>query len=399
MLIVTMLAPAGLAAAVPVAGPAVAAAPTNAEYERITAQLAEMKRRVAAAEARERALKKSIQDTSSKRRQLQSQLDELRRELDEAQRLVDQSGRRTQEVDATLAEKTVELDGMQSELAAARRAFTRRAAQVYMSGPASFFGFMLGSTRWSDLATRVRILESIFDRDDSRMRALQEAGEGVRVQRQQIAALRELRASELRLVTVKRDQVSTLHRVIAVRSVRLDAQIREQQTSLQDVQASKAEYLRQQRLLEQDSRRIAALLGGRTGGTASVSKGNMVWPVSGPISSPFGWRTHPVYKDRRFHAGIDIAAPMGQPIAAAASGTVISAGMRSGYGNMVVVDHGGGLATVYAHMSSIGAREGASLAQGQQLGRVGCTGVCTGPHLHFEVRQNGEPKNPTLWLS
>jgi murein DD-endopeptidase MepM/ murein hydrolase activator NlpD len=72
--------------------------------------------------------------------------------------------------------------------------------------------------------------------------------------------------------------------------------------------------------------------------------------------------------------------------------------MRSGYGNMVVVDHGGGLATVYAHMSSIGAVEGSTLGQGQQLGRVGCTGVCTGPHLHFEVRQNGEPKNPIGWL-
>jgi murein DD-endopeptidase MepM/ murein hydrolase activator NlpD len=117
-----------------------------------------------------------------------------------------------------------------------------------------------------------------------------------------------------------------------------------------------------------------------------------IWPVSGPITSPFGMRWGTL------HPGIDIGVPTGTPIHAAASGKVIWCGWMSGYGNLVMIDHGGGLASLYGHQSRIAASCGENVSQGQLIGYVGCTGFCTGPHLHFEIRLNGSPVDPLGYL-
>jgi len=126
--------------------------------------------------------------------------------------------------------------------------------------------------------------------------------------------------------------------------------------------------------------------------TRSVSSAGLIWPVNAPITSPFGWRWG------RMHTGIDLGATYGTPIAAAASGSVIYAGWLGGYGNLTVIDHGGGLATAYGHQSSIAVSVGEQVAQGQTIGNVGSTGHSTGPHLHFEVRVNGQAVDPLGYL-
>jgi murein DD-endopeptidase MepM/ murein hydrolase activator NlpD len=124
-----------------------------------------------------------------------------------------------------------------------------------------------------------------------------------------------------------------------------------------------------------------------------------MWPVSGPISSPFGMRTNPVTGKFVLHAGIDIAASSGMTVAAAATGRVIIAGWDDGgYGNMVVIDHGGHMSTLYGHMSQIFVGAGQDVERGQAIGAVGSTGHSTGPHLHFEVRVNGNPVDPMSYL-
>jgi murein DD-endopeptidase MepM/ murein hydrolase activator NlpD len=124
----------------------------------------------------------------------------------------------------------------------------------------------------------------------------------------------------------------------------------------------------------------------------AASSGGLIWPASGPVNSPFGPRWG------RMHTGIDIGAPSGSAIRAAKGGTVISAGYNGGYGLAVVIDHGGGLTTLYGHCSSISVGDGASVSQGQTIRAVGCTGSCTGPHLHFETRVGGTPQNPMNYL-
>ncbi|MEM7275225.1 MAG: M23 family metallopeptidase [Actinomycetota bacterium] len=123
------------------------------------------------------------------------------------------------------------------------------------------------------------------------------------------------------------------------------------------------------------------------------------WPVvEGRVTSEYGYRIHPVYGTRRLHAGIDIGAPRGTPIASSNSGVVIFAGTQGGYGRTVIVDHGGGITTLYAHMTEIGASVGQLVDRGDIVGLVGATGTATGNHLHFEVRVNGGPSNPRNYL-
>jgi murein DD-endopeptidase MepM/ murein hydrolase activator NlpD len=122
------------------------------------------------------------------------------------------------------------------------------------------------------------------------------------------------------------------------------------------------------------------------------SSSGFIWPASGVVTSGFGWRWG------RMHEGLDIAASYGAPISAASSGTVIYAGWMGGYGNLVVIDHGGGLATAYGHQSSIAVSSGSQVSQGQTIGYVGSTGHSTGPHLHFEVRVNGSAVDPMGYL-
>ena len=122
------------------------------------------------------------------------------------------------------------------------------------------------------------------------------------------------------------------------------------------------------------------------------------WPVVGKVTSPYGYRVHPVYGTRKLHSGLDVGAARGTPISATSGGVVIFAGRRGGYGNTVMVDHGGGLTSLYAHMSDFGVREGASVNRGDVVGYVGATGTATGNHLHFEIRFGGTPTNPAPYL-
>jgi murein DD-endopeptidase MepM/ murein hydrolase activator NlpD len=118
-------------------------------------------------------------------------------------------------------------------------------------------------------------------------------------------------------------------------------------------------------------------------------------PTRGPITSGFGMRFHPILKYRRLHAGVDFGGGSGAPIYAAADGEVIGAQYSRSYGNMVIIDHGGGITTVYAHASRLYVRAGARVKRGQVIAAIGSTGLSTGPHLHFEVRVNGRPVNPS----
>jgi murein DD-endopeptidase MepM/ murein hydrolase activator NlpD len=123
-----------------------------------------------------------------------------------------------------------------------------------------------------------------------------------------------------------------------------------------------------------------------------ISREGFIWPLNNSITSYYGYRWG------RMHNGIDIDGTTGEPIVAAKEGTVIMAQSYSGYGNAVIIDHGGGVATLYAHLSSFDVRDGQSISQGQIVGAVGCTGSCTGDHLHFEVRVNGSPRDPLDFL-
>ena len=130
----------------------------------------------------------------------------------------------------------------------------------------------------------------------------------------------------------------------------------------------------------------------------ALRPGRMSWPVDGLVTSGFGWRIHPILNRRIFHNGLDLGSPTGTPVRAAADGRVILAQSWSGFGNTVVLQHGGDVTTIYGHLSRFGTSVGRNVDEGQVIGYVGCTGLCTGPHLHFEVRESGGPVDPFKYL-
>lgn len=210
-----------------------------------------------------------------------------------------------------------------------------------------------------------------------------------------------------RVAQHERDRVGGLKaEADSQRELAVSAEQQEQQV-LESARAKKAEY---QAEYDAEQARIAALIAqsqvssgssGSSGSPGSLSSGGgsgrLAWPLQGPINSGFGNRRDPFGNGTRMHSGIDIGAPSGAPIHAAADGTVVSAGWNGGYGNAVIIDHGDGLATLYGHMSKIGV-SGGQVSQGEVIGYVGSTGNSTGPHLHFETRVNGNPQNPMNFL-
>ena len=176
---------------------------------------------------------------------------------------------------------------------------------------------------------------------------------------------------------------------------------------IEKLQTDRATWEKAERDLAKQSRAISQMINQeiqkteKQGVSVSVA-GNFTRPVPGRITSPFGYRIHPIFKRRIFHSGIDIGAPYGTPIKAANSGRVIFVGWYSGYGKVVIIDHGkingAPTTTLYAHMSTTIAKQGSNVVKGAVIGKIGTTGYSTGPHLHFEVRQKGNPVNPLNFI-
>jgi murein DD-endopeptidase MepM/ murein hydrolase activator NlpD len=279
--------------------------------------------------------------------------------------------------------------------------FTERARAAYMAGPTAYVDGLLSSEDFGDLIDRTAYYESALDADSALV--------------QQIEVLRDETETQRELVEEKREKI--IKAKLALEADRAEvAQIREQRASvlaarravlaekrglLGEVKSKRAAQRQILDQLERESQQIQSLL---TGQASSVSGpfptggGQLAWPAAGPVISGFGPRTHPIFGDTRTHTGIDIGAPYGAPVVAADDGVVVFAGVMSGYGNAIVVDHGGGLATTYNHLSSFSVSSGSRVGRQQTVGAVGCTGYCTGPHLHFEVRINGAPVDPMPYL-
>jgi murein DD-endopeptidase MepM/ murein hydrolase activator NlpD len=190
------------------------------------------------------------------------------------------------------------------------------------------------------------------------------------------------------------DGISGQAKYISVSRAKVESLIDEQDAKIKELEKKEDE-------LEKQSAVVDKLINQLMDRTKKYAEGAYKWPTPGyrRISSPFGMRMHPIYKKLKMHSGVDIDAPMGASIVAANSGKVIVAGWNTGgYGNYVIIDHGGGISTLYAHQSKILVSVGDVVKKGDVIGKVGSTGLSTGPHLHFEVRVDGKPVNPTKYI-
>lgn len=195
--------------------------------------------------------------------------------------------------------------------------------------------------------------------------------------------------------------IALLTQQLAAQKGQLEQLVVDQKSSIARLRSDRRAMELAESQLEQDSQALTTLIHQRLMAGERVAfrgNGQMLLPVMGEITSPFGWRMHPVLGYERFHAGLDVGADYGTAIHAAERGTVIFAGWYGGYGNAVIIDHGGAITTLYAHASELYVVEGQTVQRGQAIAAVGSTGLSTGPHLHFEVRQDGEPTDPIAFL-
>jgi murein DD-endopeptidase MepM/ murein hydrolase activator NlpD len=308
-----------------------------------------------------------------------------------------------------------------AEQEVAEERLNERLVEIYQSADPTPVEVVINATSFRDLLDQFDYLRSMGDQDRRIAEQVSTAREDVRVARLKTHRTRgEVEQATAEIAERTERQRAERDRVLAAQQQLADVRAVKQRT-LDSVQVSKRDYLHEVDGLQRASAGLAARIqaaqaaaqaaqtaraasqsapsGAAAAASAAAqaapsapSASGMVWPVSGPVTSGFGWRWG------RMHEGIDIGAPTGAPIRAVAAGTVIFAGWMDGYGQLVVVDHGGGIATAYAHMSSMASGNGQSVAQGQVIGYVGCTGRCFGSHLHFEVRVGGRAVDPLRYL-
>ncbi len=294
---------------------------------------------------------------------------------------------------ARLHKAEVRLGEAQVRHARARAVLQRRVVELYKYGRLDTALAVLDSESFEEAVLQSKYNESVRQRNDSEARAIAAAVQDLEETRAELDKARQeaesrrdaLRAEQERLETALAEQTEL--------RIALEKEIETHRRILAGIEADRAKLERALDELEGRSRWVGSLVLSRGSG-----KGKLAWPVTGPVTSGFGMRVHPVLGYARMHSGVDIAAPSGTPVGSAAAGIVAFAGWSGGYGNLVVVDHGDGLATAYAHLSRTAVRTGQSVSQGQEIGNVGCTGLCTGPHLHFEVRVNGQPVDPMQYF-
>ncbi len=278
------------------------------------------------------------------------------------------------------------LEETEKELADKLAQLRRRVRNIYMHGQVSYIDVLFGARDFSDFLTRMDLFKRVINSD---YELVQTVMASKRIVEETRAALEQQRAEEEQLTRDAEEKHFNLlekqhDKNLLLEKVETDREVSQQ--AYEELIAASEEVER----LIQASRYRYQYPGEGTG--------SMVWPLYGEITSPYGWRTHPIYGDSRYHSGIDIAGDYGDPILAAAAGTVIYSGWISGYGYAVIIDHGGGISSLYGHNESLAVGEGQTVAQGQVIAYCGSTGNSTGPHCHFEVREGGEPVDPMGYL-
>ena len=382
--------------------PAVAAKPKQPPSP-LSGKIQALKNQVDEVSADEAKLLDQVDASKQHLQDLNDQVAALDRQRAPVQAALEGAQGRLDDVGSRQLTAEVRLSDTQGRLADARSRLAERAIAAYTGEK--------GTARYADLLLRVRSVRDLAAASAYLQSAIADERDTVRRYESlkgQVGNLRDTLDRDRSLARGQRDVVATQEQDLSNRrqaedSVRqqVAAEVAKQNDLLAQLRARKAEFQGQIAALQRQSDSLAAMLHGRQAGQALVPSGHGVLavPIPGaPITSGFGPRVHPIYGDVRMHSGIDFGASTGTPIHAAADGVVVSAGPLGGYGNATVIDHGNGLATLYGHQSSIAVAPGQRVSRGQVIGYVGCTGLCTGPHLHFEVRVRGTPVDPMQYL-
>lgn len=333
------------------------------------------------------------------------QLHQIQVELDQATANLKNYEQQRMAVENEIVKNEKLLAEAQARLSKREGVLNKRVRDIYINGRLSYLEVIIGAKDFSDFANRVEMLKRIIDADIKLISSIKTEREEIS---QRKATLEADRAKVVELENKAREAQAVIQKKKDEQSAILaqaqnDKAVAEQMQA--DLQASSdaIRAMLQQRAAERAAAAAAAAQAAQSSGGGSdytyvQGTGQLAWPVSGVITSGFGWREHPIFGRQIFHSGIDIGVDEGTPVHAADSGTVVYSGWMDGYGYAVVIDHGNGISTLCAHNSDLAVSEGQSVSKGTVIAYAGSTGNATGPHVHFEVRVNGDPVNPLGYL-
>jgi murein DD-endopeptidase MepM/ murein hydrolase activator NlpD len=362
--------------------------------ERVDSKIERLNDKIAAALARERQLSAEIAAVSSKIRNLEAEVGDVSSDLAVLEQDLALQKQKLAKITELWHLQTAKLIFLRRQHNEAVDRLSERLIAIYESGNLSTVDVLVSSVSFSDLVSRLEYAKELAAQDERIAESVGRAKGRMKVAQARTTVTRRQVAAVTRSVAVRTEQTRAARNQLISQETTLSEAKGAKQETLAEVEEQRQAYLHEVEALAQVSAQLASRIQSSQSSSSPVPRagGALMWPVSGPVTSPFGWRWG------RMHEGIDIAVPTGTPVHAAQSGRVIFAGWMGGYGNLVVIDHGGGLATAYGHNSSIAAGNGQSVAQGQVIAYAGSTGNSTGPHLHFEVRVNGAAVDPLGYL-
>lgn len=349
----------------------------------------------------------SVESLQQQQQQIEQERDDIQRERDRLQNLeqsaqdrlgglqnnVRATAAQIQQNEAKIRTATENLKKLQAELAIAEKGFqdkqygtVARLRFLQRQQGGQGWAVLLQSNNLNEFLDRRRQLKLVYQADREILSDLQ-------------AQFNDLNQRK-RTIERQKNDIALLTQQLLAQKTQFEAQAKIQQDLIGRLRQDRNALEEAEAQLERDSATIAVMIRQRLSipGPVIQGTGQFIYPLVGIVTSNFGWRVHPILGYRRFHAGVDFGASHGSTIQAADAGVVIFSGWYGGYGNAVVISHGGSLTTLYAHASELYVSQGQTVQQGQAIAAVGSTGFSTGPHLHFEVRQNGEPVNPLGFL-
>lgn len=370
-----------------------------AEDEDLTNQLDSIQQQVNQQNAAKADAETVIGSVSEQLRQIEEQLRQATAELGTIK-----EQRVAVENDITLNER--QLAEAQKRLEGRESVFYKRVRDIYINGRLSYLDVVIGSKDFSDFANRLEVLKRIIDSDITLINEIKKERADIEAHKQKLEADR---AKLVELEKAALAKQAEIEQKKAERNVVLQKAQNDRATAMQAIEELNASSAQVSAMLkERQAARAAAAAAAAAAAQSSGGQGasdnwvqgtgQLGWPVSGEITSPYGYRVHPIWGTTIYHSGIDIGVDEGTPVHAADGGVVVWSGWMGGYGYAVVIDHGNGLSTLYGHNSELAVDEGQSVAKGQVISYAGSTGNSTGPHVHFEVRVNGDPVDPMGYL-
>ncbi len=352
------------------------------ELEQIKKEMEEANKKIQEVGKQEKDYLKQVNEIESQLRTSLSQLDDLNTKLAEAKSDIDKTT-----IDLVLKEQ--DLKKIEDELDGKMAILNKRIASIYKNKGGNILEILLKAEDFIEFISRLKLMNLIAQQDAEIIKEIKDKRSANLTVKKAILDLRDKQKEH-------QTEVAELVSQAEKKQEEVEGIYNEKSSLLSSTRANKNALIYMQKELEIREAEITRILESYKYGNAPGDK--FMWPVAGYIRSGFGMRRHPILGSTRMHAGVDMVAPSGTLVKAADGGQIIQAGYDGGYGYSIIVYHGGGFSTVYAHLSRILVAVGQNVARGEVIGLVGATGLATGPHLHFEVRINGASQNPLEFL-